>query len=128
MKLLLDTHAFIWIIQEPEKLSAKASKAYHDRKNEILLSVVSAWEIQIKHQAGKLRLEDPLAHVIGYERDRNNLKVLPVELDHVFALGELERHHADPFDRLLIAQARVEKAHLLTHDRVFARYPVDVLW
>ena len=128
MRLLLDTNAFLWLMTEPEKLSAKARAACEDPDNELLLSVVTAWEIQIKLQLGKLELDDPLADVIERQQKRNNAQLLPIELAHIYALGDLEHHHRDPFDRLLIAQARVEDADLVTHDRVIADYTVKVLW
>ncbi len=128
MRLLLDTNAFLWPMTEPEKLSVKARTACEDPDNELLLSVVSAWEVQIKLQLGKLELDDPLADVIERQRNKNNAKLLPIELAHIYALGDLEHHHRDPFDRLLIAQARVEGAEFVTHDKVIADYAVKTLW
>jgi len=128
VRLLLDTHAFLWIAEGLADVSPHVLEAYRDRNNEVLLSVVSAWEIQVKLQAGKLELDDPLDELINTERDRNGLKILPVELAHVFALGELEMHHRDPFDRLLVAQAITEKAKLITVDGELAKYPVEILW
>ncbi|HEY5870402.1 MAG TPA: type II toxin-antitoxin system VapC family toxin [Candidatus Tectomicrobia bacterium] len=128
MKVLLDTHAFIWWDSTPDKLSPRARAACHDRTNFLLFSVASAWEIQIKLQLGKLYLRLPLAEVIVGQQQTNNLQVLPVALSHVFALQSLPAHHKDPFDRLLIAQANAEEATLISHDPVFAHYPVKVLW
>ena len=110
MRLLLDTNAFLWLMNEPEKLSSKARTACEDPDNELLLSTATAWEIQIKVQLGKLELDDPLPDIIERQRQRNNARLLPIELAHIFALADLEHHHRDPFDRLLIAQARVESA------------------
>lgn len=128
MKLLLDTHAFIWWDSAPDKLSPLARAACEDRTNLLLLSVASAWEIQIKLQLGKLHLRFPLAEVIASQQETNDLQVLPVTLSHVLALQGLPAHHQDPFDRLLLAQANAEEATLLSHDPVFADYPVKVLW
>lgn len=128
MKLLLDTHAFIWWDSEPDKLSAQALALCQDRRNILLLSVASAWEIQIKLQLGKLQLRLPLASVIEGQQQTNNAEVLPVTLDHVLALSSLPDHHKDPFDRLLIAQANVEDAVLISSDPVFAKYPVKLAW
>jgi PIN domain nuclease of toxin-antitoxin system len=128
VRILLDTNVFLWLMNEPEKLSAKARNGCEDPENEIILSVVTAWEIQIKVQIGKLQLDDPLPDIIERQRTRNNARLLPIELKHVLALGDLERHHGDPFDRLLIAQARVEDAHLVTNDPAIAKYPVKILW
>ncbi len=106
MKVLLDTHAFIWWDSAPEKLSPQARAACQDRTNLLLLSVASAWEMQIKLQLGKLRLRLPLAEVIVSQQQTNDLQVLPIALNHILALQSLPAHHKDPFDRLLIAQAK----------------------
>ena len=128
MKVLLDTHAFIWWDSAPEKLSPQARAACQDRANLLLFSVASAWEMQIKLQLDKLRLRLSLAEVIADQQQTNNIQVLPVALAHVLALQGLPAHHKDPFDRLLIAQANTEEAILVSHDPVFAHYPVEVLW
>jgi PIN domain nuclease of toxin-antitoxin system len=128
MKVLLDTHAFIWWDSDPAKLSPQARAACGDRANIVLLSVASAWEMQIKQQLGKLNLRLPLAAVIASQQQINDIQVLPVALAHVLALQDLPAHHKDPFDRRLIAQANVEEAVLFSHDPVFVHYPVKVLW
>jgi len=128
MKLLLDTHAFIWWDSEPVKLSSRALALCRDRANTVLLSVVSVWEMQIKLQLGKLKLDLPLAEVIESQRQTNNVEVLPVILTHVLALENLPAHHKDPFDRLLIAQAKVEEAVLVSGDPIFAEYPIELVW
>jgi PIN domain nuclease of toxin-antitoxin system len=128
MKVLLDTHAFIWWDSDPTKLSPQARMACEDRANVVLLSVASAWEMQIKLQLGKLNLRLPLAAVLASQQQSNDIQVLPVVLGHVLALQDLPAHHKDPFDRLLIAQANVEEAVLISHDPVFAHYAVKVLW
>ena len=128
MKLLLDTHTFLWLVTEAEPVPPRALGAYHDRRNEVLLSVVSAWEIQIKLQIGKLKLEDPLDVVIATEQQRHNVRILPVALQHVFELGKLPLHHRDPFDRLIVAQAIAEQAKLVTADPELSKYPVEILW
>jgi PIN domain nuclease of toxin-antitoxin system len=84
--------------------------------------------MQIKLQLGKLDLRLPLAEVLASQQQTNEIQVLPIALGHVLALQDLPAHHKDPFDRLLIAQANVEKAVLIRHDPVFAHYPVKVLW
>jgi PIN domain nuclease of toxin-antitoxin system len=110
MKLLLDTHTFLWLDSCPEKLSHTALAACEDPANQLYLIVVSAWEIQIKRQIGRLQLDVPLAQMIQGQQSANDLRILPVELHHVYALDELPLHHNDPFDRLLIAQAKAEQA------------------
>lgn len=127
MKLLLDTHAFIWWDSDPARLSAPALAALCDPANEVWLSVVSVWEIMIKAQLGKLGLRLPLADVVS-QQQANGLRVLSVSLAHVLAVEGLPTLHKDPFDRLLIAQANVEAARLISADQAVGPYPVSVLW
>lgn len=127
MKVLLDTHVFLWLNTQPDRLSAAALTACEDLNNEVYLSLVSAWEIQIKSQAGKLALPVPLDQMIGVQQDNNGLRLLPITLAHISELGALPPHHNDPFDRLLIAQARVENARLMSMDRAFDQYPVSII-
>lgn len=101
MKLLLDTHIFIWWADHPEKLSATALAALEDESNELLLSVASVWEMQIKIQLGRLTLSLPLREVLKTQQETNDLTISPVTLTHVLALGALPIHHKDPFDHLL---------------------------
>ncbi|MGE3535864.1 MAG: type II toxin-antitoxin system VapC family toxin [Candidatus Tectimicrobiota bacterium] len=117
MKVLLDTHAFIWWNSDPNKLSPRARAACEDRTNVVLFSVASAWEMQIKRQLGKLDLRLSLTEVIASQQQTNDIQVLPVALGHVLALQNLPAHHKDPFDRLFIAQVNVEEAVLIGHDR-----------
>ena len=128
MKVLLDTHAFIWWDSEPTKLSARALALCQDPANTLMFSVVSAWEMQIKFQLGKLTLKLPLETVLEGQRQANQLEILPVMLPHVLALQSLPIPHKDPFDRLLIAQAIVEGATLISNDPAFVQYAVTVLW
>lgn len=128
MKILLDTHTFLWWTLEPEKLSQPVLTACQDKENLILLSVASAWEMQIKLQSGKLKIDLPLAEVIDNQREANGMEILPVTLAHVLALQSLPPHHKDPFDRLLIAQANVENAVLVSKDAVLGQYPVQLFW
>lgn len=128
MKLLLDTHTFISWDSEPSKLSPQALALCQDRSNSILFSAASAWEMQIKIQLGKLKLALPLAQMIESQSQANGMQVLAITLTHVLALENLPAHHKDPFDRLLIAQAKAEDAVLVSGDPVFQKYPVQVLW
>ncbi len=128
MKLLLDTHTFIWWDSEPAKLSASALSACQDQANTLILSVVSVWEIQIKSQLGKLKFNLPLSEIIQSQRQMNNVQVLTLELDHVLELQNLPYHHKDPFDRLLIAQANVEDVLLVSGDSIFSEYPINLIW
>jgi PIN domain nuclease of toxin-antitoxin system len=128
MRLLLDTHAFIWWDSEPDRLSSRALSFCQDSGNTLLLSVASAWEMQIKLQLGKLKLSLPLAELIENQRRVNGLEILHIGLEHILALDELPLVHKDPFDRLLVAQASVQRASLVTNDPVMAKYPVRVIW
>jgi PIN domain nuclease of toxin-antitoxin system len=127
MKALLDTHAFIWWDSDPSKLPAQVITLLQNPASTILLSVVSVWEILIKMQLGKLTLSGPLVPTL-IQQQANGIQILPVTLDHVLALQNLPPRHKDPFDRLLIAQANIEGAVLLSADPIFAQYSVHVLW
>ena len=127
MKILLDTHIFIWWADQPERLSPAALSALEDEANELLLSVASVWEMQIKIQLGKLKLRLPLKEVVKDQQETNDLTVSPVTLTHVLALDALPLHHKDPFDRLLIAQSIEEDLTLVTADSQFAVYSVKLL-
>ncbi|MFO7678940.1 MAG: type II toxin-antitoxin system VapC family toxin [Chloroflexota bacterium] len=128
MKLLLDTHAFIWWYNEPEQLPVKVLSACQDTTNTLMLSVASVWEMQIKIQLGKLRLAKPLPDIIHHQQEQNQLQVLPITLPLVLALDNLPLFHRDPFDRLIIAQARAEKLLLVSNDGLFDQYPVLLFW
>jgi PIN domain nuclease of toxin-antitoxin system len=127
MKLLLDSHAFIWWDSDPGQLSAPALAALRDPANSVWFSVVSVWEIVIKAQLGKLALRLPLADITA-QQQANGLQVLPVTLPHTLAVEGLPPVHKDPFDRLLAAQAIEEGAELVSADAIFRHYPVRLLW
>jgi PIN domain nuclease of toxin-antitoxin system len=127
MKLLLDTHAFIWLDQTPDLVSDRANTFIQDEANTILLSYTSIWEMQIKVNLGKLTFPTPLRKRIQ-AHERNGLVLIPVELNHIYALEQLPHHHRDPFDRLLIAQAMAEGLPILSNDPLFSQYPVRVVW
>jgi PIN domain nuclease of toxin-antitoxin system len=111
MRLLLDTHAFIWSFAEPEKLSSKALVLLTDGDNDLVLSVASVWEMQIKIQQGKLRFTVPLGELVESQRQTNGVQVLPIELEHVLALDTLPALHKDPFDRLCWWHRLTSKGH-----------------
>ncbi|MEZ4860448.1 MAG: type II toxin-antitoxin system VapC family toxin [Caldilineaceae bacterium] len=128
MKLLLDTHTFIWWDTEPQKLSTRALMLCRDPQNQLVLSVISVWEMVIKIQLGKLRFAKPLPEMIAEQQRANRLTLLSVTLDHVLAVETLPLIHKDPFDRLLIAQARVEAAPIISRDEILSNYPVVIEW
>ena len=127
-KLLLDTHTFIWWVSAPEKLSKKVLNLCKDRENTLILSVASVWEIQIKIQLGKLKIETELANLIDEQRQINDLEILPVLLEHVLILNNLTNYHKDPFDRLLVAQSQVENLDIVSKDQLIKKYTVNVIW
>lgn len=128
MSYLLDTHAFLWLDTAPERLSARATEICRNLENRLMLSVASLWEIQIKSNLGKLRLPMPLERIVREQQKTNGIRLLPIKPRHIYALTALPDHHRDPFDRLLIAQAMVERCSLITGDALLALYPVTVLW
>jgi len=128
MKLLLDSHAFIWWSSEPEKPSLQARAHCEDKNNILIISVASVWEMQIKVQLGKLELDAPLRTLVENQQRTNNLQILPVMIEHVSALDTLPFHHKDPFDRMLIAQANAEELFVVSKDEIFKAYPVRLLW
>ena len=127
MRLLLDTHIFLWWAYQPEKLSPAALSALQDEANDLLLSVASVWEMQIKIQMGKLKLSLPLKELLKNQRETNDLTISPVTLTHVLAVDALPFHHKDPFDRLLIAQSIEEELTIVTADSKFSAYPIKLL-
>jgi PIN domain nuclease of toxin-antitoxin system len=128
MRLLLDTHTFIWCSIDRDKLSPKVSNIILEDAHGLFLSLASVWEMQIKIQLGKLRFELPLAEILSAQQAVNGIQLLSIDLPHIWALERLPHHHRDPFDRLLIAQAQNEGLTLVSADRVFGLYYVNLLW
>jgi len=128
VNLLLDTHAFIWWDSDPARLSSRALALCEDPENQLHLSVASLWEIQIKSQLGKLKLSTPLPDLVSSQQEANGLVLISVQAHHTYALNGLPAHHKDPFDRMIIAQARSERLRLVSHDGIIRKYPVDVEW
>lgn len=126
MKVLLDTHAFIWWDSQPEHLSKEIVEFLLQPDTVKVVSVVSLWEIQIKSQLGKLTLNQPLEKIY-YSQSQNGILFLGVNPSHTLKLGMLPMHHKDPFDRLLIAQAMTEGLTILTRDKIFNLYGVPLL-
>jgi PIN domain nuclease of toxin-antitoxin system len=128
MKFLLDTHTFIWYVTNNQKLSLTAQQLINDGNNEILLSIVSIWEIAIKHSIGKLSFELPFEIFISQQLSVNNFDLLNIRVNHLNIVANLPLHHRDPFDRLIIAQALVEQIPVVGTDEVFDSYPIQRLW
>ncbi len=106
----------------------KILSACQDTANTLMLSVATAWEMQIKAQLGKLRLDKPLINIIRRQQEQNQLQILPITLPVVLALDNLPLYHRDPFNRLLIAQAKVDQLLLVSNDSQFKQYPVTLFW
>lgn len=128
MRYLLDTNAFLWWDTRSDRLPKHIFEIISDPATTIQISMVSLWEIQIKHQLGKLDLSKPLEQIVREQREKNGFRLLTIDLPHVLALSTLPDHHRDPFDRLLIAQAMIEHLTLITNDAQIARYPVQTVW
>ena len=128
MKLLLDTCSFLWAVREPERLSQPALEAFQDPSNEVWLSVVSTWEIAMKHSLGRLPLPDAPERFVPNLRDRHGIEALILDESAVWMLPRLPKLHRDPFDRMLACQALVEGLVLVTPDANLTRYPVRTLW
>ncbi|HKY55500.1 MAG TPA: type II toxin-antitoxin system VapC family toxin [Anaerolineales bacterium] len=128
MKLLLDTHTFLWWNTEDPQLSARAREMIANGQNEIFLSVASVWEISIKTAKGKLILPEVPAHYILSRIGLYRFQPLPVHVSHAVRVYDLPRHHDDPFDRLLVAQSQVESIPLISTDAEIRKYEVEVIW
>lgn len=126
MKLLLDTHIFLWLHTEPERLGEHLSAA-EDQLNELLLSAVCSWEIAIKYAVERLPLPEPPQRYVPSLMRAIGAIALPIEHSHTLAVATLPLLHRDPFDRLLIAQAQLLDVPILTADAIIAQYPVRTL-
>ena len=128
MRVLLDTHAFLWWIEDASSLSKKARAAISDPDNECLLSLVSCWEMAIKLSLGKLRLPGAIERFIPEHLAANAFHQLAITFRHVAKVATLPFHHRDPFDRLLAAQAIEERCAIVSADPVFRKYGVTRIW
>jgi PIN domain nuclease of toxin-antitoxin system len=128
MRVLLDTHTFIWLDSQSSSIGLNARSMIADPNNTLLLSLASVWEMQIKVSLGKLTLGLSLADIVHEQQQKNGIQILPIEAVHIYALDTLPHLHRDPFDRLLIAQAQVENISLLSGDADIAKYPIKIIW
>ena len=128
MKLLIDTHVLLWLAGDSKNLSTKVVDLILDEQNSLFLSFASIWEIQIKSQLGKLNITKLLPELIQQQCQVNDIQLLDVKLEHIYALKDLQNHHRDPFDRLLIAQTQTENMTMVSADRVFGLYGVNLFW
>jgi PIN domain nuclease of toxin-antitoxin system len=124
---LFDTHAWLWLLLAPERVGKKMRALVGDSRHEFQLSIASVWEMAIKQAAGRLVLPlAPLAYVQS-RTSADGVRLLSIRLEHVCAAAVLPRHHADPFDRLLVAQAQSEGLSIISHDEAISRYDVRVV-
>lgn len=123
MKLLLDTHAFLWWLNDDHELGPSARRAIESVDSLVYVSAATAWEIALKRANSKLEAPGEIREWI----EESAFSDLPVEVEHAVASADLPWHHKDPFDRLLVAQARIEEMTLVTHDDEIRRYEVSIL-
>jgi PIN domain nuclease of toxin-antitoxin system len=128
VKYLLDSMIWLWSVDSVEKINESSREILESGQAEVYLSAATAWELSIKARLGKLRLPGPPARCIPSFMARQGLRPLPVTHLHAVKVYDLPLHHQDPFDRLIIAQAIAEDMAVLTADRVFGKYAVDVVW
>ena len=127
MRLLLDTHVFIWLMLDSKRLSQAAIDAIRDPDNRVCLSAASAWELAIKQSLGKLQLPAPAPEWVPLACQQGGIELMHLSADAALRVHGLPWHHRDPFDRLLIAQA-AQGLTVVTHDRAFKDYDLSVLW
>jgi PIN domain nuclease of toxin-antitoxin system len=127
MKLLLDTHTFIWFVEDAPQLPAKVKNLIEDPQNKIFLSIVSLWEMAIKIQLKKLLISKSIEEIIHLSA-QNGFILLPVLPIHIVRLSQLEFHHRDPFDRMIIAQGIVDDQVIVSKDAIFDNYKVRRIW
>lgn len=124
MKLLLDTHVLLWWLDDYRSLTTKAIGAIREGSNTVFVSAATGWEISIKRALGKLQAPDDLEEAL----EANRFLPLPISMHHGLVAGALPRHHDDPFDRMLIAQAQLEQLTIITHDVHMTHYEIPILW
>ena len=128
MRILLDTHAFLWWITGDQRLSQRSIECISDGSNELFFSVASGWEIAIKAGLGRIDIPDPLERFVSEHLFRNHMDVLAIQLSHALHVITLPQFHRDPFDRMLISQAQIERLPILSSDKLLAAYDVEVIW
>ena len=128
MNVLLDSHVLIWLDSDSKRLSQTAIGYLSDPNKRLLLSAASVWEIAIKIQLGKLQLTDSLENVLHQQAALNTIGPLDIAFTHAIQVGRLPQVHKDPFDRMIVAQAMIENAVILTDDRLIRQYPVRTDW
>ena len=128
MRVLLDTHAFLWWITDDERLSAPARAAISSGDNLIFVSAATVWEIVVKSRLGRLPIREQIEGFIPAELEANAFQPLSITVRHALRLESLPDHHRDPFDRILVAQALAEEMPLISGDQAVRAYPVSTIW
>jgi PIN domain nuclease of toxin-antitoxin system len=128
VRLLLDTHCWLWYLLNPEKLNAQITEILRDPGNEVYLSAASTWEIVIKFGLGKLELPLPPSEYVPSRLTMLGHQTLPILQSHALRLEQLPLLHRDPFDRILVAQALLENLQLVTADKALTAYDVPIVW
>jgi PIN domain nuclease of toxin-antitoxin system len=128
MKYLLDTAVLLWSVDDLQKLNARTRQILENRREELFLSPVVSWEIVIKVTRGKLTLARTVSETLNLAFAKFGMQLLPITHAHSLTLGELPSVHNDPFDRMLVAQAKNEGMILVTADAILEKYPVEIMW
>jgi len=128
MRVLLDTHAFLWFVRQDPRLSANAHALIMDPDTDLLLSVASAWEMVIKVALGRLKFTKDVDQFLREHLTTNSITPLSIQLQHATTVGNLPAHHRDPFDRMIIAQAISEQIPVITNDPEFKKYSAQLVW
>ncbi len=128
MRCFLDTHAFLWAVNDSPRLSFRAREIIEDGENELFLSVASLWEIAIKSSIGKLTLELPFMELATRKTIEHGVEIMPITPSHLDTVSTLPFHHRDPFDRLIVSQCLSENVSLLSRDDVLDGYGIERLW
>lgn len=128
MRVLLDTHTFLWWNAADERLSDDARAIITDGRTEVLVSVASIWEVATKVAMGRLDIPDEVGRYVADRLERNHWSALPIAVEHAVRAATLPRIHLDPFDRMLVAQAQLEAVPILTTDAALTRYDVETIW
>ena len=126
MEILIDTQSFIWFFEDNPRLPAYV-RLFMEKNNNLVVSIVSFWEITIKTSLGKLAIPEGISDLMDKSLSKG-FKILPIEREHLIVLSTLELIHRDPFDRIIISQAIAENMPLVSSDDVFKQYPVNYVW
>ena len=128
MKLLLDTCTFLWIITDAEEIPSEVRELFIDPSNEVYLSVISAWEIALKHSLGRLPLPADPQQFVPRQRKKHRIRSLALDEESALNIARLPDIHGDPFDRMLISQALIHGLVILSPDKLIQKYPVRFVW